>query len=73
VSGHHATTQIVSAVRGAFVAALGTGLTIGAVVTTLGAVAALTLIKSGGASAPATQADTEPVPAEAAESELTLV
>jgi EmrB/QacA subfamily drug resistance transporter len=72
-AGHHATPQIVAAVREAFVSALGTGLTIGGAVTAIGAIAALTLIKSGGADAPAAQTEPEPTPAETAESELTLV
>jgi EmrB/QacA subfamily drug resistance transporter len=70
--GHHATPQIVAAVRDAFVSALGTGLTIGGAVTVIGAVLAFTLIKPG-ASVEAPGAQAEPIPAEAAESELTLV
>jgi EmrB/QacA subfamily drug resistance transporter len=73
--GHHATPQIVGAVRDAFVSALGTGLTIGGAVTVIGAILAFTLIKRG-ASAEAPGSQAEPIPAEAAEaaeSELTLV
>jgi EmrB/QacA subfamily drug resistance transporter len=46
LGGHHAATQIVSATRGAYVSALGTGLTIGAAVTLLGALLAWSLIES---------------------------
>jgi MFS family permease len=45
-SGHHASAQIVSTTREAFVSALGTGLTIGGVVTLLGALVAWSLIES---------------------------
>jgi hypothetical protein len=45
-TGRHASPQVVGAVREAFVSALGTGLTIGAIVTLIGGVAAWTLIKS---------------------------
>jgi EmrB/QacA subfamily drug resistance transporter len=44
ISGHHAPAQIVSVVRGAFVSALGTGLTVSAAVTLLGAGVAWKLI-----------------------------
>jgi EmrB/QacA subfamily drug resistance transporter len=44
-AGQHASTQVIAAVREAFVSALGTGLTIGGVVTVIGAVAALALIQ----------------------------
>jgi hypothetical protein len=43
-SGHHAPTQVVSVVRDAFVSALGTGLTVSAAATLLGAVVAWKLI-----------------------------
>jgi len=43
--GHHVPTAIVSAVREAFVSALGSGLTIGAIVTFCGAIAAWVLIE----------------------------
>jgi MFS family permease len=46
LGGHHAATQIVSATREAYVSALGTGLTIGAVVTLIGALLAWSLIES---------------------------
>jgi len=46
LGGHHAATQIVSATREAYVSALGTGLTIGAAVTLLGALLAWSLIES---------------------------
>jgi MFS family permease len=42
--GHHAPAQVVSVVRGAFVSALGTGLTVSAVATLLGAAVAWKLI-----------------------------
>jgi EmrB/QacA subfamily drug resistance transporter len=45
VTGAHAPAQIVAATRQAFVSALGTGLTIGAAVTLIGAVCAWTLIQ----------------------------
>ena len=44
-SGHHVSAQIVSASREAFVSALGTGLTVGAAVTLIGAVVAWMLIE----------------------------
>jgi hypothetical protein len=47
-------------------------LTIGGAVTVIGAILAFTLIKRG-ASVEAPGAQAEPIPAEAAESELTLV
>ncbi|HEX8977413.1 MAG TPA: MFS transporter [Solirubrobacteraceae bacterium] len=72
-AGHHVPAQIVAAIREAFVSALGTGLTIGAAVTALGAVVAVTLVKAGRADHPAAPAEAEPSPPEAAESELTLV
>ncbi len=46
ITGHHATPQIVAAVRQAFVSALSTGLTIGAIVTLGGAVLAWTLVQA---------------------------
>ena len=45
LSGHHASAQLVSTVREAFVSALGTGLTIGAAMTLVGAILAWTLIE----------------------------
>jgi MFS family permease len=44
LGGHHAPAQVVSVVRGAFVSALGTGLTISAAATLLGAAVAWKLI-----------------------------
>jgi hypothetical protein len=44
-AGHHATPQITSVVRDAFVSALGTGLLIGAIVTLVGAVLAWVLVE----------------------------
>jgi EmrB/QacA subfamily drug resistance transporter len=62
--GHHVSAQIVSTVRGAFVSALGTGLTISAGVTLVGAVLAWALIQraaepqpTAGAAAPAVSED----------------
>ena len=43
--GHHVSAQIISASREAFVSALGTGLTVGAMVTLIGAAAAWILIE----------------------------
>ncbi len=74
VVGQHASAQIVATVREAFVSALGTGLTIGAVVTLCGAGLAWALIQK----AP-TKADPQPEPAlealphEDAPAELSLV
>jgi EmrB/QacA subfamily drug resistance transporter len=45
VAGQHASAQVVAAIREAFVYALGWGLTIGGVVTLLGAVLAWTLVR----------------------------
>jgi len=74
--GRHATPQIASAIREAFVSALGTGLTVGGIVTAIGAVAAFTLVKRAGsrnADIP-TEAAGEPETAgREAEAELTLV
>jgi hypothetical protein len=46
VSGHHASPQMIATVKQAFVSALSTGLTVGAVVTLLGAGVAWALIQS---------------------------
>ncbi len=76
VDGGHASLQIVSAIREAFVTALGTGLTVGAIVTAIGAVLAFTLVQRAGsrnADIP-TEAAGEPETAgREAEAELTLV
>jgi EmrB/QacA subfamily drug resistance transporter len=68
--GHHASAQIVSATREAFVSALGTGLLIGGCVTLVGAVVAWTLIESRPKQAEpelaAPQPRAEPEPAEIA-------
>ncbi|MGI8505758.1 MAG: MFS transporter, partial [Solirubrobacteraceae bacterium] len=71
--GHHASAQIVSAIREAFVSALGTGLAIGGGVTVVGAVIAFALIQRSATRAeqPAADPDLEPVTAEN-EAELTL-
>ncbi len=57
VQGHHASAQVVATVREAFVSALGTGLTIGAVMTLFGAVLAWMLIQRAptGVTSPAPQ------------------
>jgi EmrB/QacA subfamily drug resistance transporter len=74
VVGRHASAQIVATVREAFVSALGTGLTIGAVVTLCGAGLAWALIQKT-----PTKADLQPEPAvetlprENAPAELSLV
>jgi EmrB/QacA subfamily drug resistance transporter len=71
----NASAHVTSVVREAFVSALGTGLTIGAAVTLVGAVLAITLVKRVTPQAPA--ADVAPagreIAPEAAEAELTLV
>ena len=65
--------QVVATVRQAFVSALGTGLTIGAIVTLAGALLAWTLIqKVPRAPAPELAADPETAPGEQAAAELTL-
>jgi hypothetical protein len=63
VAGHHGSTAVVTATREAFVSALGTGLTIGAVVTLCGAVLAWVLIEPPTKLAAATPAP-QPVVAE---------
>jgi EmrB/QacA subfamily drug resistance transporter len=73
----HASAHVTAVVREAFVSALGTGLTIGAGVTLIGACVAFLFVKHGASQAPAAKpatTDPEPeIPAEAAEAELTLV
>jgi hypothetical protein len=68
---------VTSIVREAFVSALGTGLTIGAAVTLIGATVAFLFVKHGASQAPAgdpAPADSEPgIPPEAVEAELALV
>ncbi len=75
-AGGHASPQIVSAIREAFVSALGTGLTVGGIVTVIGAIAAFTLVQQAGSRhaniAAEAAADPEIAGAEA-EAELTLV
>jgi hypothetical protein len=68
--GHHTSATVVSAVHEAFVSALGSGLTIGAIVTFCGAIAAWVLIEpklsaAGPAVAMAGQAPDSAEPAEA--------
>jgi EmrB/QacA subfamily drug resistance transporter len=73
----HASAHVTAVVREAFVSALGTGLTIGAGVTLIGACVAFLFVKHGASQAPAAEpatTDPEPgIPADAAEAELTLV
>ena len=72
-TGHHQSAQVVATVRQAFVSALGTGLTIGAIETLAGALLAWTLIqKVPRAPAPELAADPETAPGEQAAAELTL-
>jgi hypothetical protein len=74
IGGHHAPAQIVAVVREAFVSALGTGLTVSASVTLVGAVVAWKLIaprikQPVPAAAPTADAEAE----ESAGTEVTLV
>ncbi|MEO8968011.1 MAG: DHA2 family efflux MFS transporter permease subunit, partial [Solirubrobacteraceae bacterium] len=74
--GGHASPQIVSAIRQAFVSALGTGLTVGGIVTLIGAVAAFTLVQRAGSRNADIRAEAAREPETAtreAEAELTLV
>jgi EmrB/QacA subfamily drug resistance transporter len=68
-TGRGASPQIVEAVRHAFVTALGTGLTVGAAVTVVGALVAFLLIQKAPTRAEATVSE----PAAEAEAELSLV
>jgi len=73
-TGHPVSAQVASAVRHAFVSALGTGLTIGGAVTLVGAVVALVLIQRAPTREPA-PAGAEPATAASdtpAEAELTI-
>ena len=66
-TGAHTSAAVAHAVRGAFVSALGTGLTVGTIVTLLSAVAAWTLVgrtRAKGASVGAEQGASEPVAVE---------
>jgi MFS family permease len=73
-TGHHVSGQIVEAVRHAFVTALGTGLTIGGIVTVIGAIAAFTLIQSPAAKAAPVPPELEAeVQAAQGEAELSVV
>jgi hypothetical protein len=58
---HHTTPQILGAVRGAFVSALGVGLTIGAAVTLCGAIVAWALIQRTATAAEPELAAAEPI------------
>jgi EmrB/QacA subfamily drug resistance transporter len=74
VNGHHASAQTIATVREAFVSALGTGLTVGAIVTLLGAGMAWALVQSRPKTqehGQATDAPVEPVAGELAAHELT--
>jgi len=77
-TGHPVTAQVASAVRHAFVSALGTGLTIGGAVTLVGAVVAVALIQRSPTREPAREPalaasdPVSPVPETAAETELTV-
>jgi len=67
--GHHASAQVVSTIREAFVYALGKGLTIGGIVTLIGAVLAWTLVRRR---PEPVQVQAAPEPAAAAEDEREL-
>ena len=69
--GHHASAQVVSAIREAFVYALGKGLTIGGIVTLIGAVLAWTLVRRRPEPV-RVQPESEPAQAADGERELTL-
>jgi hypothetical protein len=73
-TGRGTSPTIVDAVRHAFVSALSTGLTIGAVVTVIGAIAAVALIQRAPTRAETPSAESETTPSvAAAEPEPTLV
>jgi EmrB/QacA subfamily drug resistance transporter len=59
LSGHHLAAPVVSTIREAFVSALGTGLTVGGIVTLAGAFVAWTLIEN---KKPAPQPQPQPAP-----------
>lgn len=72
----HGGGQIAQVARGAFVSALSTGLTIGAIVTVIGAILALALIAGRPPARPeptAADAATEPAPEADADAELSVV
>ncbi|MHB1837958.1 MAG: hypothetical protein ACYCXW_23680, partial [Solirubrobacteraceae bacterium] len=72
----HTGGQIAQVARGAFVSALSTGLTIGAIVTVIGAILALALIAGRPPARPeptAADAATEPAPEADADAELSVV
>jgi EmrB/QacA subfamily drug resistance transporter len=71
VTGHHASAPVISAIREAFVYALGKGLTIGGIVTLIGAVLAWTLVRRRPESV-APETELEPAAAVEDERELTL-
>ncbi len=74
IQGQHTSAQLIAAVREAFVSALGTGFTIGGVVTLGGAVIAWRLIQRSATHAAAEPATAPVAPAgDAAAAELTLV
>jgi MFS family permease len=73
LNGHHQSLQIVSTVRGAFVSALSTGLTIGGVVTLAGALVAWILIETKTKTAePEAAASAEQLAADEPAPELTV-
>jgi len=74
LGGHHASAEIVATVKGAFVSALSTGLTIGGVVTLAGAFLAWALIESKPkATQPEPAAAPDDLPADEPAPELTAV
>jgi len=74
LGGHHASAEIVATVKGAFVSALSTGLTIGGVVTLAGAFLAWALIESKPkATQPEPAAAHDDLPADEPAPELTAV
>ncbi len=71
--GSHGSPQIVSAVRHAFVSALGTGLTIGAAVTVIGAIVAFSLVQRSATQSEPLPPQGDPAePGATTEAELTL-
>jgi EmrB/QacA subfamily drug resistance transporter len=72
-TGHHASAQVVATVRDAFVSALGTGLTIGAATTLIGAGLAWVLIEKSPRTAPEAATAPEPTSEDAAGAEAIAV
>jgi hypothetical protein len=71
--GHHASAQIVATVRDAFVSALGTGLTIGAATTLIGAGLAWVLIEKSASTSPEPTSEPEPASEDPAGAEAIAV